>query len=375
APKQITKFSEESSLIDLKREMVNMIIKYREDYPSILETILFEVPIKVNRYVMSELNRLEQFETLEHFLKQAFIKYRDYPEVFLWIAKAIMTGQWQYDWLHHGKEEVVLYLFRLLKPLVQIEKKGTRLKNSALETIFGTTNITVEHIREGSLPEIIAQTDAKSIRRMLALFKDVPYIPDAQKENFLQYIQEARPDYSSETMEEEGPSEAEEEEISQESLFPPDDVILVSESGLTKRKDHLNNLINVEMPANSRDIGEAQEKGDLRENAEYKAAMERQQQLQAEILKLTDELKKARIIEPSMVRTDVVTIGCKVSLATPDGENVSYSILGPWDADTDLNIISYRSPLGMALIGKTTGEEAILDKTKHFRINKIDSAI
>jgi transcription elongation factor GreA len=229
----------------------------------------------------------------------------------------------------------------------------------------------VENIKSGSLPEIIQNSDAKAVRRMLALFKDVPYVPDAHKENFLDYIQEAIPGYTGVEIEE----DAIEEEVIQESLLPPENVVLVSAAGLAKRKEHLNNLINVEMPANSRDIGEAQEKGDLRENAEYKAAMERQQQLQSEILKLTAELKKAQVIEPSMVRTDIVTIGSKVSLATPDGDNISYSILGPWDADTKMNIISYRSPLGMALIGKTTGEEAILDKTKHYRIKKIEKAI
>ena len=373
-PSSIAKYSGETSILELKREIVNFTVKYRTDYPVILEEILFEVPVKVNKYVMTELNRLEQYETLEHFIKLAFARYREHPEVFLWISKSIMTGQWQYDWLHHGKEEVVLHLFRLLKPLVQIEKKGTRLKNTALETIFGTTNITVENIKNGSLPEIILSTDAKSIRRMLALFKEVPYVPDAHKENFIQLIHELRSEYATIALEE-GDEDTAEEEIPEESLFPPENVVLVSESGLAKRKEHLDNLINVEMPANSRDIGEAQEKGDLRENAEYKAAMERQQQLQSEILKLTAELKKASIIEPSNVRTDIVTIGSKVSLATPEGENIVYSILGPWDADTDNNIISYRSPLGMALIGKTTGEEAILDKTKHFRINKIEKAI
>ena len=114
------------------------------------------------------------------------------------------------------------------------------------------------------------------------------------------------------------------------------------------------------MPANSRAIGAAQEKGDLRENAEYKAAMEKQAQLQAEIQKVDAEVKRARAIDTSSVRNDVVSIGAKVSLNTSAGEPVDYSILGPWDADTENNIISYVAPLAMSLMGKKTGDTAEL---------------
>ena len=85
------------------------------------------------------------------------------------------------------------------------------------------------------------------------------------------------------------------------------------------------------MAENSRDIGEAQEKGDLRENAEYKAAMEKQVQLQAQIKKLETELKSAQILDITDVKTDKINIGCTVKLKNENnGEEDTYSILGAW---------------------------------------------
>ena len=132
--------------------------------------------------------------------------------------------------------------------------------------------------------------------------------------------------------------------------------------GFNAKKEEFEHLVNVEMAENSRDIGEAQEKGDLRENAEYKAAMEKQVQLQAQIKKLETELKSAQILDITDVKTDKINIGCTVKLRNENnGEEDTYSILGAWDADTEKNIISYQSPMGKALLGKKIGDTASVD--------------
>jgi len=145
----------------------------------------------------------------------------------------------------------------------------------------------------------------------------------------------------------------------------------VSTAGLAQRKKYLDHLINVDMPANSRDIGEAQERGDLRENAEYKAAMEKQTQLRAEITRVDEEIKRAVLMDASKIRTDIVTIGTAVTVTQGDAREV-YSILGPWEADADKNVISYLSPLGRALIGKKQGDAAQLEGGTAYKIEKIE---
>lgn len=357
--------------VELKKEIVKLVIEIREDFTSILLQVLFEVPIKINKYVITELNRKKHFDVLEEFIEGALKRYREKPEIFVWVAKNTVGDVWNYEWIKHSKEELVLQMFRLLKPLQAFEMKGTRLKNAAIETIFGTTHITVDALKTNpTLVEIVEGADVSALRRMYALFREVPYAVDAHKENFFNYLKELRSDFSMDTLDDDDDDVTE----TPENLFPTNNEILVTASALQARKEHLDNLINIEMPANSRDIGEAQEKGDLRENAEYKAAMERQSQLRAEITRVNAEIKRARAIDPGSVRTDLVAIGSRVNVKDAGGKDLTYSILGPWDADTQKNIISYESPLGKVLIGSSTGDKVKLGKDQEFEVLKIASA-
>lgn len=360
------KLMHDTQFAEFKRELLSLAIKVREDAADILLEELFDVPSNLRGYILTELNRLGKKDTLVKFLDRAFKKNREFPEIFLWASRAILSGQWT-DWIGVSRQEVLLQVFRFLKPLASIEKKGTRLKNQALEAIFGTTSITVETLRKSDLPELLKDADLPTLRRMAVLFKEISYVPDALKENFIHFLGSLRSDFRLEAADDEEVTPASEPS----DLMPPDNVILVSPRGLADRKAYLDNLINVEMPANSRDIGEAQERGDLRENAEYKAAMERQTQLRAEITRVDEEIKRAQIMDPSKIRTDVVTIGTRVHLKR-DGENVEYSILGPWEADADKNVISYLSPLGRALIGKRAGESTTLEGGTRFTVEKIE---
>ncbi|MEM7184399.1 MAG: transcription elongation factor GreA, partial [Spirochaetota bacterium] len=254
-----------------------------------------------------------------------------------------------YEWLHVSHQVLALQLFRFLKPLVKVEEKGTKMKNSALDILFGSKNVVIKRI--------IEEAEYGNLRKIYALFKEVPYITDTEKDKLYNLITELRPDFNWE--DNINVEETDEEDVS--SLLPSSGV-MVTKVSYNKRKEEFDHLVNVEMPANSRDIGEAQEKGDLRENAEYKAAMEKQVQLQAAIKKLEADIKNATIIDLPNVKTDRITIGCKVKLQNVSSqEEISYSILGPWDADTTKGIISYQSPLGMSLLGKKVGDEAKLD--------------
>ena len=122
----------------------------------------------------------------------------------------------------------------------------------------------------------------------------------------------------------------------------------------------------MEIPNNSKEIGEALELGDLKENAEYKAAKEKQTILNATASKLQEDLEKAHVFEKEEINTSQVGFGTKVTLLnTASGKEEHYTILGPWESDPNENIISYLSPFGKNLIGAKTGEKLV------FEINEI----
>ena len=104
-------------------------------------------------------------------------------------------------------------------------------------------------------------------------------------------------------------------------------------------------------------IEEARAHGDLSENAEYHAAKERQGQVEATIADIEDKLSRAQIIDPRDLPGDRIVFGATVTLLDEDDKSVKYQIVGQAEADAKSGKISYNSPLGRALIGKSLGDE------------------
>jgi transcription elongation factor GreA len=135
----------------------------------------------------------------------------------------------------------------------------------------------------------------------------------------------------------------------------------------------------VEVPANSKDIAFALSLGDLRENAEYKAAKEKQEILNSQAAKLKDEIERAQLFDPSGVNTGRVSFGTKVVLYNnASGQDEEYTILGPWESDPANRIISYLSPFGGALLNKKAGEQfnfSINDQKVSYLVKAISAAV
>lgn len=110
-------------------------------------------------------------------------------------------------------------------------------------------------------------------------------------------------------------------------------------------------------PAAARAIGEAREKGDLRENAEYDAAKDDQGMLEAKINQLETVIATARIVDETAIDTSKVTILTKVTLTNlATKKEVTYQIVSEKEADLKLKKISAGSPIGSGLLGKVVGD-------------------
>ncbi len=122
-------------------------------------------------------------------------------------------------------------------------------------------------------------------------------------------------------------------------------------------KDELVRL-KAEMPKISQEIGIAREHGDLKENAEYHAAKEKQGLVHARITEIEDKLARAEVIDTSRLSGDRVKFGAYVELESLDGEVVKkYRIVGQEEADVNNGTISVTSPVAKALIGREVGDE------------------
>jgi len=116
--------------------------------------------------------------------------------------------------------------------------------------------------------------------------------------------------------------------------------------------------LEAEMPKISQEIGVAREHGDLKENAEYHAAKEKQGMVHARIAEIEDKLARAEVIDTSKLSGDRVKFGAYVELESLDGKTIKkFRIVGQEEADVNKGTISVTSPVAKALIGREVGDE------------------
>jgi transcription elongation factor GreA len=132
-----------------------------------------------------------------------------------------------------------------------------------------------------------------------------------------------------------------------------------TEEGLEKLKKELRELKTVQRPKISKQIGEARDKGDLSENAEYDAAKEAQGLLEMQISKLEGVVGSARIIDESKLDNSKVLILSKVRIKNKlNGTEMEYTLVSENEANMKAKKISIDSPIAKGLLGKKKGEVA-----------------
>ena len=133
----------------------------------------------------------------------------------------------------------------------------------------------------------------------------------------------------------------------------------MSKEGYDKLKAEIKQLEEVDRPEVIRQIAEAREKGDLPENAEYDAAKEAQGKLESKIAQLKMVLADAKIIDATMVQTDVVQILSKVEMKnTKTGATMTYTLVSESEANLKEGKISVQTPIAQGLLGKKVGDVA-----------------
>ncbi len=132
-----------------------------------------------------------------------------------------------------------------------------------------------------------------------------------------------------------------------------------TEEGLQKLKAEVEHLISVERPAISRQIGEARDKGDLSENAEYDAAKEAQGLLELKISKKQELIRNARIIDESKMDVSKVLILSTVKIRNMNNNmEMTYTLVPENEANLKKGKISVSSPIAKGLLGKKVGDTA-----------------
>ena len=135
-----------------------------------------------------------------------------------------------------------------------------------------------------------------------------------------------------------------------------------TQEGLKELRDKLDHLKDIERPRASQAIGEARDKGDLSENAEYDAAKEAQGMLEMEISKVEETLSNARIIDESKLDSSKVLVHSMVKIKNLTNSAVmEYKLVAQSEANLAQGKISVDSPIGKGLLGKKLGDIAEIE--------------
>jgi transcription elongation GreA/GreB family factor len=229
------------------------------------------------------------------------------------------------------------------------EKRSNRLRDFILED-------------QALIAELTATADIEVVKDLTRALKLSPVFDDMDKRSLLARLVKAHPAVQSLITGEQAKQEA---------------GLLVSWESLERRRKEYEELVQKKIPANSKEIAIARSYGDLRENHEYKAAKEMQKVLLRQKDEVEAQLARARGTDFSNAGTDVAGPGTVVQ-TTDLVTNITdkFTILGAWDSDPDKGVISYLTPVAMALLNRKVGDEVEFDlhgaKHRH-RIEQIEA--
>jgi transcription elongation factor GreA len=147
----------------------------------------------------------------------------------------------------------------------------------------------------------------------------------------------------------------------------------ITKEGFEKLNNELNHLIKVERENLKKTLAEARALGDLKENAEYHSAKEKQALMEGRISQLQGIIANSQIIDIKTIKSERVVFGATVKLTDEEGGTVIYKIVGSDESDLKSGKISFTSPIGKALIGRSEGDTITVKAPKGDITYEIDN--
>jgi transcription elongation factor GreA len=312
-------------------------------------------PHHLSRDIIAELERNGHAGRLADLFSHIHNNYRDMREAFVWLVRNCRDDKWFRE-LHVEQEKILIAMIHLLDITArEIDNRKDVSANRKLNRQVHNYLFKDQHLHS-----FIDNADPESLNRIFTLVSDAKGLDPALVLELKQRILNRYPNFKFY-------GETEAQTVSRG--------FIVAAKSYEEKSAQLRHIHEVEVPDNSKEISEALQHGDLSENAEYKAAKERQDMLNNSAAKLKEELDRAQIMRRSDVDPSTISFGTVVRLTNLETDDTEeYTVMGPWESDPDQAIISYLSPLGGELYNHKAGEELhfeINDREYHYRVEEI----
>lgn len=323
-------------VMGLQKKALHEIKKVRENWAEIYLDLLFTVDQNLLRdYLLAELDTNQTKEVLKTKLGSLLVQPLSFPEVFLWYFQKVIDKKTK---LPFGDKEGQNRFFEgILIVLDHLENKPQH-RDMAKKIMALLTNDRYKIVRD-----IMQQSSLAEVKEYLLLCTKCGLLTDHDIKIFHSLAAVVHPSLSG------GKKEKERD--------PDEHVVWTTPEGYQRTQARIQQIATVETVSNAREIETARALGDLRENQEFKAALEKRDRLQSEMKFLSDQMNKARVLTTADVLSDEVGIGSVVHCRDSKGEHMRFTLLGPWDADPEKRILSFQSKLAQAMKGRSIGEK------------------
>jgi transcription elongation GreA/GreB family factor len=314
--------------------------------------LLFSVDSNLLRdFILAELSSPETQAELKKKLNSLLIHPLSYPEIFVWYFQKVISPKTNVSFSDdEGKND---FFEGLLILLDHLEKKPQYRDLSKKILSIITAN------RYKIVRDIMSHSSLEEVKEYLLLATKCGCMTDHDIKILHSLGEVVHPTLSHLRKE-------------KDRSITEENILWTTQEGYQHTVQKIEKISTTDMISCAGEINVARGHGDLKENAEYKAALERRARLLSEWKLLKDELYRARILTPADVSADEVGIGAVVHCVDSKGEHTRYTLLGPWDADAEKRILSFQSKFAQAMKGLTVGEKFEF-QGETFTISELDN--
>lgn len=324
-------------ILAYKKRVLIAIREHRPDWtPLFLEFFNNLTNAPLRDYVLKELNEGEAKPLLSDAINELLQTPTKNPELFVWYFQKIV-GKESPDLPFSDKEsqEVFFESFLILYNSIELKNDYRELLKKMYAILSGQRFAVVRQLLEG--------TSLEFVKEYLLLVSKCQTLSDHDVKILRSLAEVVHPSLIV-------------RKKTKNQTLTDGHIIWTTDEGYQRTKNRLQTIGTVEIIENAREIETARAHGDLRENSEFKFALERRAHLQGQLKFLSEQLNRARIITKEDVNPHEVSIGTIATLQINGKGEMTYTILGPWDADPEKGILSFQSQLAQTLIGMKKGD-------------------
>lgn len=334
------------------RTLVNWADEYIRLFPNVLD-----------KKIIEELVNDGYTDKVVSFITTCYDNPKDYRDSIIYLFKECRNDEW-YKKANIPYEKQLIALIDIIDVTFREISNHLNTVNNK-KTNKGATDLLFnsKDSKDGLLLKYMATVDEVTVVKLYTMLDDIIDLSGDYKAILRNKILEKYPNVKFNTLQEKKTAAK---------------GMMVTAQKLKEKKEYLEQLQKVEVPKNAKEIEEARARGDLKENAEYKAAKEYQHKLNSDIARLQAEINRAVVFDPTTATTAFVSFSTVVTLYNKDKQKDEvYTILGPWESDPDNGVISYMAPFGNALMDSKVGDDvefAINEYKSHYTVKDIKIA-